>query len=162
MLRELSDSRVNYVLIGGLAVNAHGVIRSTNDVDICPDPDPANLTRLAEMLGRIGARQLGVGDDGFAEDELPFDPTRVDDLAQGGNFRLDTALGVLDIMQWIPGIEADHAYARLASGARTANAFGLEVQVCSLEDLLAMKRAAGRPQDQQDLADLAVAHPESP
>ncbi|MHB8694142.1 MAG: hypothetical protein ACYDHH_23120 [Solirubrobacteraceae bacterium] len=128
LLGELSKSQVDYVLIGGLAVNAYGVIRSTKDVDICPAPDSTNLTRLAEMPRRIGATQLGVSDNGFAEDELPFDPTRVDDLARGGNFRLDTPLGALDIMQWIPGIDADQAYSTLASGARTADAFGLRIK----------------------------------
>lgn len=160
LLRELSDAAVQYVLIGGLAVNAHGVIRSTKDVDICPADDPANLTRLAGLLRRLGVRQLGVSDHDFDADEMPLDPTRPEDLAQGGNFRLETPLGVLDIMQWIPGIDADLAYPTLHSHAQIAHAFGIEVQVASLEDLRAMKRAAGRPQDLQDLTDLAAAHPD--
>lgn len=159
LLRKLSSAGVDYVLIGGLAVNAHGVIRSTKDVDICPSPEAANLARLAELLRRMGVRQLGVGDEGFAAAELPFDPTRASDLAQGGNFRLETPLGVLDIMQWIPGIDDDHAYSTLAAGARPAAAFGIEIRVCSLAALRVMKRAAGRPQDLQDLADLETAHP---
>jgi hypothetical protein len=161
LLRQLHSAGVEHVLIGGLAVNAHGVIRSTKDIDICPSPDPENLARLAELLRRVGVRQLGVGDEGFAEHELPFDPTRAEDLAEGGNFRLETSLGVLDIMQWIPGIDADGAYPTLAADARRAVAFGIELQVCSLANLRRMKRAAGRPQDLQDLADLDTAHPET-
>ena len=162
LLRQLHSAGVEHVLIGGLAVNAHGVIRSTKDVDICPSPDPRNLARLAELLSRLGVRQLGVSDDGFAADELPFDPTRADDLAEGDNFRLETPLGVLDIMQWVPGIEADSAYATLAADAQRAVAFGIEIHVCSLPALREMKRAAGRPQDLQDLADLDSAHPDEP
>lgn len=161
LLRQLADAGVHYVLIGGLAVNAHGVIRSTKDVDICPAPDPANLRRLADLLRRLGARQLGIGDEDFTQAEMPFDPTRSSDLAEGGNFRLDTPLGVLDVMQWIPGIEAYNAYATLAADAETASAFGIEIKVCSLAALRVMKRAAGRPQDLQDLADLETAHPEA-
>ena len=161
LLRELHSAGVDHVLIGGLAVNAHGVIRSTKDVDICPSPDADNLGRLAALLRRLGVRQLGVGDDGFAVHELPFDPTQAEDLSEGGNFRLETPLGVLDIMQWVPGIEADRAYPTLAADARTAKAFGIEIQVCSLEHLRQMKHAAGRPQDLQDLTDLAAAHPEA-
>jgi hypothetical protein len=162
LLRQLHSAGVEHVLIGGLAVNAYGVIRSTKDVDICPAPDPGNLARLADLLRRLGVRQLGVSDNGFSADELPFDPTRADDLAQGGNFRLDTPLGVLDIMQWIPGIEAGSAYATLASDAQLAVAFGIEIRVCSITALRLMKRAAARPQDLQDLADLDLAHPVEP
>jgi hypothetical protein len=161
LLRQLHEAGIEHVLIGGLAVNAWGVIRSTKDVDICPSPDPQNLERLAAFLGLAGVTQLGVGIEGFAEPEMPFDPTRSEDLAHGGNFRLATPLGVLDIMQWIPGIEADSAYPTLAADAETASAFGIEIQVCSLAALRVMKRAAGRPQDLQDLADLDRAHPPS-
>jgi hypothetical protein len=160
LLRKLHEAGVEHVLIGGLAVNAHGVIRSTKDVDICPAPDRDNLTRLAGLLRQLGVRQLGVNNGGLSADEMPFDPTRAEDLAQGGNFRLQTPLGVLDIMQWIPGIEADSAYATLAADAHRAAAFGIEIRVCSLPALRAMKRAAGRPQDLQDLAELAIAHSE--
>jgi len=47
---------------------------------------------------------------------------------QGGNFRLETSLGVLDIMQWLPGIEAEHAYETLARDALEAPAFGVKLQ----------------------------------
>jgi hypothetical protein len=135
-----------------------GVVRSTKHVDICPSPDPHNLGRLAAFLRRLQVRQLGVGLEGFAEPEMPFDPTKADDLAQGGNLRLATPLGVLDIMRWVPGIDAESAYATLARDAERADAFGIEIKVCSLDALRLMKRAAGRPQDLQDLADLEAAH----
>jgi hypothetical protein len=110
LIRRLHAAGVEHVLIGGLAVNAHGVIRATKDVDICPNPDLANLERLASLLQVLAVRQLGVEEAGFQEDEMPFDPTRAEDLAQGGNFRLETPLGVLDVMQWVPGIDEEHAY----------------------------------------------------
>lgn len=93
---------------------------------------------------------------------MPYDPTRAEDLGLGGNFRLSTAAGELDIMQWVSGIDADHAYATLASRATEIELDDVAITVCSLSDLLAMKRAAGRPQDQQDLADLTAAHGEGP
>lgn len=160
LLRRLHEAGVEHILIGGLAVNAHGVIRTTQDVDICPNPDKANLERLASLLGALGVVQLGVDDAGFEPQEMPFDPTDAEDLAQGGNFRLQTALGVLDVMQWLPGIDADQAYATLAKDALQATAFGVPLRVCSLETLRQMKRAAGRPRDLQDLADLQAAHPD--
>lgn len=160
LLRRLDEAGVKHVLIGGLAVNAHGVIRSTKDIDIVPSPDPDNLRRLAALLKQLETRQLGVGDADFEHRELPFDPTSPRDLAQGGNFRLQTSLGILDLMQWVPGIDADQAYATLAAEAESADAFGIEVKVCSLSHLRLMKRAAGRPQDLRDLTDLDAAQPD--
>ena len=61
-------------------------------------------------------------------------------------------------MQWLSGVPGDHAYPTLARDATIVELAGLSVPVCSLAQLRAMKRAAGRPRDLQDLADLAIAH----
>lgn len=156
LLRCFADTDVRYVVIGGLAVNAYGVIRGTKDLDICPDPARANLERLASVLRDLQAVQIGMED--FGAGEMPFDPTEVDDLVQGGNFRLRTRLGDLDVMQWISGVPGEVAYATLEAEAMLVALGDLRVPVCSLRHLRAMKRAAGRPQDLQDLAELAIAH----
>jgi hypothetical protein len=142
-----SDDVAN-VLIGGWAVNAHGYRRYAADVDICPDPQRANLERLAAFLASAEAKQLGTQE--FGPDELPGDPTDPDPLAQGGSFRLATRFGIL---QWSTGIE-EPVCERLARGAITAEVDGVPIIVCGLEDLLAMKRAAGRPRDQEDVMHL--------
>lgn len=156
LLRRLADAGVAYVVIGGFAVIAHGVVRVTKDLDICPDPAHDNLERLAAFIAEIDAVQMGTGE--FDADELPFDPTRAADLAQGGNFRLESALGILDVMQWVSGIDVGRTFATLASDAVDVVVEGVPVRVSSLANLRTMKRAAGRPQDLQDLADLAAAH----
>jgi len=160
LLRCFAEAELRYVLVGGFAVNAYGVIRATKDMDICPDPERANLRRLAGVLRELDAVQMGMEE--FDAAELPFDPTSVDDLARGGNFRLATRLGNLDVMQWLSGIPEDLAYPTLAGDSIVAELAGLFVPVCSLRQLRAMKRAAGRPQDLQDLADLAIAQGDEP
>jgi hypothetical protein len=156
----LSSAGVEHVVIGGFAVISHGVVRVTKDLDICPGPDRANLERLARCLAELDVVQVGAGD--FDEAEMPFDPTSAEDLAQGGNFRLESQLGTLDVMQWVSGINEEPAYAALAQDAIDTEVEGVAVRICSLAQLRAMKRAAGRPQDLQDLADLAIAHPDEP
>ena len=149
LLRALHEARVRHIIIGGFAVNAHGVIRPTKDLDIVPDPEPANLGRLAALLGELDARHVGAGD--LRPEEFPFDPTRPEDLRGGANFRLETNLGDLDVMQWVAGIDTDPAYMTLAAGAIEGELDGLPLRVCGLEHLIAMKRAAGRPRDLDDL-----------
>ncbi len=156
LFRRLHEANVRYVVVGGFAVIAHGFQRFTKDLDICPDSAPANLARLAAMLAEVGARHVGLGD--FGPEEFPFDPTDPSQLAEGGNFRLETPLGDLDVMQWIPGVPGERAFDHLARKSMTAAVHGVPVAVCSLEDLRAMKRAAARPQDLIDLERLAVAH----
>jgi predicted nucleotidyltransferase len=149
LLRHLSERRVEHIVIGGFAVNAHGYVRSSKDLDIVPNPTRENLERLAVALTEANAVDAEVSD--FDPAELPRSAMRMEDLAQGGNFRLATDLGDLDIMQWVSGIEADDLYAELEREAIEASVEGIPVRVCGLAHLRAMKRAAGRPQDLEDL-----------
>src|ERR1700689_1439726 len=105
LLLALSEAGVEFVVIGGVAVGVHGFVRATKDLDIVPEPSPENLARLARLLGEIDARHAGLAD--FAPNEFPYDPTDPSRLAEGANFRLETSLGPIDIMQWVAGIETD-------------------------------------------------------
>jgi hypothetical protein len=153
LLRLLYEHRVKHIVVGGFAVNAHGFIRVTKDLDIVPRPSADNLDRLAGMLREIDATVLDTED--FSRDELPADPTRAADLAEGGNFCLLTKIGRLDIMQWLSGVDVDNLYEELSPKAIESKIDDLAIRVCGLEHLLAMKRAAGRPQDLEDLKQLS-------
>jgi hypothetical protein len=149
LLRALHERGIEHIVVGGFAVNAHGFIRVTKDLDIVPNPGPRNLGRLAEMLRDLDASSLDTDD--FKAEEMPTDPTRVADLAMGGNFCLLTDLGRLDVMQWLAGIETDDFYGELCRDSVEGSVDGIPIRVCSLEHLRAMKRAARRPQDLEDL-----------
>jgi hypothetical protein len=56
LLRRLREAEINFVLVGGLAVNAWGYLRATRDVDLVPDPAPDNLARLDALLVELGGR----------------------------------------------------------------------------------------------------------
>lgn len=153
LLLTLARSPVRFVVIGGIAVGVHGYVRGTKDIDLCPDPSVDNLHELATVLRGLDSRQVEIADD-VAPEELPFDPLDPRDLAEGGNFRLHTRLGALDVMQWIPGIDADHAYPILDADAITVELRGAALRVCSLAHLRRMKETARRPQDRLDLENL--------
>jgi hypothetical protein len=149
LLLTLTSAGVEFIVIGGVAVGVHGFTRATKDLDIVPAPSPENMERLASVLVEIQARHVGLGD--FSPEEFPFDPTDPIQLAEGANFRLETSHGPLDIMQWVAGIETDLAYAELAPKAMPVTFRDTKIRVCALDHLRAMKRAAGRPQDLEDL-----------
>jgi hypothetical protein len=152
LLLALIRAPVRFIVIGGIAVGVHGYVRATTDLDIVPDPDPTNLTRLARLLRELEAQHVGVGE--FGPEEFPFDPLDPEQLAQGANFRLETTLGPLDIMQWVAGIDSDPAFTALEREAITVAFRNEQLLVCGLDHLRAMKRAAGRDQDLRDLAEL--------
>jgi hypothetical protein len=152
LLLALTNAQVEFIVIGGVAVSVHGFVRATKDLDIVPDPSPENLQRLARLLEEIKAQHVGLED--FTPEEFPYDPTDPVQLAEGANFRLETSLGPMDIMQWVEGIETDLAYSELAPRAVPVTFRDTQIQVCALDHLRAMKRAAGRPQDLEDLKQL--------
>ena len=148
LLRALGARGVDYVVIGGVAVAAHGYLRATKDLDIMIDPSPENVSRLWEFIEDVAAEPLAVGDFEEREMPLPFEPRSIID--GGGNWLLRTRFGRIDVMQYAEGAPD---YPDLAAGSVENELDGLStpVRICSLEDLLAMKRAANRPADRVDI-----------
>lgn len=145
LLRRLTEAEVEFVLIGGLAVNAWGVVRGTKDVDIVVAPDTENLKRVAGVAVAVhGHIQTG-------ESFLSTPPSIAAQLASGERVAIETQLGQLDVVQGLDGVPT---YDELRAGAIEADILGIKVLVCSVEDLRSMKRAAGRTRDQADLEDL--------
>ncbi len=139
------------MLVGALAVNAWGYLRATKDVDIVPNPDPANIERLMASLAEIGGR--------VQVDDLLTDPDSVGIFLRAGDRALViTELGMLDVLQGLPLIPR---FEELDESAGDADLAGITVRVCSIEHLVAMKRAADRPMDRIDLEALKTAHPEA-
>lgn len=148
LLERLVGAEVRFVLVGGLAVNAWGHLRGTADLDIVPDPDRANLDRLAEVLQALGGR-VEVAEGRLDASAIPTF------LRVGDRTLVTTEAGPVDILQGLPQIPR---YAELARDAVEVDLDGTPVRVCSLEALLTMKRASTRPRDRDDLEALEAAH----
>lgn len=149
LLRVLAAHRVELVIIGGFALAAHGVIRGTKDIDIVPDPRPENIGRLAAALRELGAEVM-LADD-FDPSELGLVPDE-DGLALGGNWVLRTGLGRLDVMQDVAGVRSYESLRAAAVERDVPDA--APFWFSGLDDLIAMKAAAGRPQDELDITSL--------
>ncbi|HYN35956.1 MAG TPA: hypothetical protein VEV82_03175 [Actinomycetota bacterium] len=141
ILDALARHDVSFVLIGGLAARLHGSPTVTVDVDICPARDEDNLQHLADCLKSIDARLRGV------EDDVPF-LLDARSLKAGRNFTFNTSLGALDILGEPAGTRG---YEDLAANAIEMDIDGLTLKVASLDDLMRMKEAAGRPKDRIEL-----------
>ena len=125
------------MLIGGMGAVALGSPSITNDLDICYERTRENLERLSRVLMRLGAKLRG------APADLPFTPD-APTLAAGDHFTFATDAGDFDCMGTPLG---SRGYPDLAERAVLADMDGIEVSVASVDDLIRMKQAAGRPKD---------------
>ena len=155
LLRTLLAHEAEFVLIGGFALGFHGVPRGTKDVDIVPEPSPANLGRLWGALESLEAAPVEHADPAFRPQEMPVAFT-LDGLLEGGNWALDTRLGRLDLMPEVAGVES---YDELRARAVEAELpeLGRPIWIAGREDLVTMKQEAGRPQDLIDVQALRMA-----
>jgi hypothetical protein len=143
ILGVLAEHGVDYVLIGGLAVQTHGHVRTTNDADLIPAPDPANLKRLASALRALDARVLNAGEENTAVDAKM--------LPRATIWQFVTRDGGIDVMHEVHG---GCPYIELSDRALHVRLGDVDVPVVDLDDLIRMKLARGRPVDLADVAAL--------
>lgn len=148
LFATLGAHDVDYIVIGGFAVIAHGHVRATKDVDFVASRAPVNLRRLAAALGELNARLRGVD-----AELLPVLPTNPDDLGAGGNWTMVTDAGWLDFMNDVPG---GTDYHQLRARSVLVELGDVQIRIVGLDDLIGMKRAAGRPRDLADIAALTA------
>ncbi len=145
-LDVLVRNDVRFIVIGGVAGRAWGSPSMTDDLDICYDRRRDNLEALARALRELEATLRG------APAGLPF-LLDAQTLRAGDSFTFDTSAGSLDCLGTpVPTT----GYDELLKNAIEVDLEHLRVQVCSLDDLIRMKTAAGRPKDRVELEILAA------
>jgi hypothetical protein len=143
ILDEFARHCVDYVLVGGMAAQTHGNTRMTNDVDMIPAPDPANLERLAEALRVLGAKVLNPGHEHLAIDARM--------LPRATMWQFATRHGDIDVLHEAPGAAP---YPELRERALVIALDDTRVPVAGRDDLIRMKLARGRPVDLADVSAL--------
>jgi hypothetical protein len=137
LLEILDRHGVDFVIVGGIAGNAHGSALATFDLDIAYARDEANLRRVAAALREVQVTLRGAPADlSFQLDEQT--------LFNGANFTFDSELGSFDILGAIEGIRD---YESLRADAVLVTIGGVVVRIASIDHLISMKRKANRPKD---------------
>ena len=144
IFQALATAKVEFILIGGLAANLRGSARVTLDVDVVYARSRENIQRLVEAL-RPHAPYLRGAPPG-----LPFSWDE-QTVRMGLNFTLATALGDIDLLGEVAG---GGNYQQLLPHTSELEAFGVKLRCVTLEGLIRLKRAAGRPKDWEALAEL--------
>jgi hypothetical protein len=151
ILRVLTAHSVDFVVIGGVAVQGHGYIRGTHDIDIIVRPASLNLSRLSEALAGLEAELRVPG---------TLKLTDPHQLRQAPHIPVITRAGPLDIVNVEHVAGAPRSYDALKDAALIVELSGFDVAIAGLSDLIRMKRAAGRDQDLMDIEAL-TREPES-
>ena len=144
LLRRLLEGDVSFILVGGLAATVHGSARATFDVDIVYDRSTGNVGRLVRVLEPLQPYLRG------APRGLPFS-LDAETVLRGLNFTLETSLGDLDLLGEVTG---GGGYAELLPDTDDLSLFGFRCRCVTLAKLIELKRAAGRPKDNEALAEL--------
>lgn len=149
-LQALSKDSVEFVLVGGMAVQLHGYLRMTYDIDLVLAMSDANLSRFIEVASRFGL--------------APVNPVPIDSLknpALLGQWHSEKGMLAFALRETGPGgsavdvlVRPDVSYEALAAQAVRGRIFSHAVKIASIEHLLEMKRAANRPKDQLDIVAL--------
>jgi len=142
----LSETGVEYVLVGGLAATVHGSSRLTQDVDVVYRRTDENLDRLQRALEPLRPYPRG------APPGLPFEWSAAT-LKRGLNFTLTTAAGPIDLLGELVG---GGSYESLADRSVDIELFGRPVRCIDIDALIEVKRAAGRPKDYEVIAELEL------
>lgn len=144
MLRALVGSGVDLVVVGGLAAVFHGSTRITQDLDLCYSTEPANLQVLGAVLVDLEAGLFGIEEDvPFVADARTLKGTEI--------LTLSTRLGKLDLLRSPDGAPS---YERLRERAELVTVGDFAVRVAAVDDLIAIKQAAGRTKDLADVEEL--------
>jgi hypothetical protein len=141
VFRSFQEREVRYVVIGSIAAVLHGVPRATFDLDILIDPTPGNAQRMLSALVQAG---MGTASLTTAEKVLANEITVFKDRIR------------VDVLTTSPGLTFEHAWGQ----RQTMNYSGQQFFVVSKQDLIASKRASGRPVDLEDARLLEL--PEAP
>ena len=147
LLQALSTNGVDFVLVGGMAVQLHGYSRMTYDIDLVLSMTDANLTRFIDIAKQFGlAPVIPVPIDSLKNASLIDQWHREKGMIAFALREPAIAGSVIDVL-----VRPDVSYERLNTDAVEGQLFGCTVKIASIEHLLEMKRIANRPKDLLDI-----------
>ena len=143
----LNDARVDYVVVGGLAVILHGYLRATADLDLAIGLSPDNAKRGMRALASIGLQpRLPVAMDDFADEATRLDWLKNRNMVVFPLWDPANPLRSVDVF-----IDEPIGFGDLLADAVAKDLDGIEVRIASIPHLIEMKLRSGRPRDLEDI-----------
>ncbi|MDQ7780902.1 MAG: hypothetical protein RDV41_14490 [Planctomycetota bacterium] len=151
IFRRLAEAKADYLVVGGLAVNFHGVPRMTFDIDIMPGPGRKGIAGIHSLLLQTGYRcKLPIAERDLTNPRVLEDWRETKNLKAVSYYHADSVYPEIDLV--LP--ESVKEYRRMRRSATIFVAEEIRIPTACREDLIAMKRKAGRRQDKSDVREL--------
>lgn len=136
LFESLNAKNVEYLLLGGYAVIGYGYVRNTSDLDVVVRETQDNVEKLIEALNAFG---------------FPVSSQQAEELLSPNNIvQMGVEPMLIEILNYIKGVTFDEAYSRRVRGLDG----NVAIDVISLADLIANKKAVGRLKDLADVEKL--------
>lgn len=147
ILAELNKAKIRYLLIGGVAVNLHGFPRATGDLDIMISLDSFNVRKFVNLIKRLHWKpRVPVALDAFADAETRKKWIKDKGMKVFSVYNPDKPIEHIDVM-----VEDYIDYQKAYRRRKIISAGRMKVPVASINDLIRLKRIAGRERDEIDI-----------
>ena len=147
IFRELANQKIRYLVIGGIAVNIHGYSRATGDLDIMLSLEKDNLEKLIELLKTLDfIPRIPVKIEELKDPEKVKTWKKEKNLKVFSVYNPDNELEHIDIM-----VENYIDFGSAYNNREVVTAKGIEISVISIDDLIELKKIAGRKRDEMDI-----------
>jgi predicted nucleotidyltransferase len=147
IFKELDDQNIDFLVVGGLAVNFHGIPRMTYDIDLMIRLEPSNIEKAVSVLSNWGYRpRLPVDPRDLANEKKRTEWIQHKNMKAFTFYSEHQPIGEIDLV-----IDSPIPYDKLKAGAIRIQSEGVIIPVISLPDLIVLKQQAGRKQDLSDV-----------
>jgi len=150
LFKSLNDANVQYIVVGGIATILHGYVRATADIDLVVDLQTEEATKVITVLTEAGyVPKVPVQAIEFADASKREQWINDKGMQVFSMYQPDNPLLTIDLF-----VKQPIPYSKLYKHSVTMEVEGINIKVCSIDDLIKMKKIAGRPKDLVDIEKL--------
>jgi len=147
LFRRLAAARIRYVVVGGVALVLHGVVRFTADLDLLVALDPENLDAFLEAMEDLGYKsKLPLRAKAFADPQMRAEWKEMRGMHVFTFYHPQRPVELVDVF-----IDEPIDFAAVERDKRIFTARGIEIPAISISHLKQLKALSGRPQDLADI-----------
>jgi hypothetical protein len=150
IFRRLQEENVDYLVVGGVAVMLHGVVRMTADLDLMVMLTEGNLEKFVSVMNDLGFRpKVPVPAESFISEANRRTWIEEKNMQVFSFLHPDQAISLIDVF-----VKEPISYDELRRGAEMKYLDEIAIPVVSINDLIRLKKLSGRPQDLEDIKSL--------